>query len=67
MSELTEHIKLFRAAEVAETLHVRRDTIYKWCRRGKLGFHKGEGVKGCILISLKDVQDYLAKTRREIR
>ena len=65
MDSLDKHLQLFRPAEVAMTLRVRRDTIYKWCRRGKLGYHKGEGNKGAILISLQDVQEFLSKTRRD--
>ena len=62
----TDSIELLTVAQVSKSLRVKRDTIYKWCKRGILNHYKLDGDRGSVRIGFKDLQDFLNKRRVEM-
>ena len=57
-------LQLLTAKQLAERFQVKRDTIYKWCKRGMLPYWKNGGTKGAIRISYNDALEFYNKRRR---
>lgn len=41
-------------------ISVSRDTVFKWCKAGKLAHYKVEGKRGSVRISLDDLKAFMA-------
>ena len=62
----TDSIELLTVQQVSKSLRGKRDTIYKWCKRGILNHYKLDGDRGSVRIGLRDVKDFLNKRRVEM-
>ncbi len=56
LNKLLNIEETFSAREVAQSLKVSKDTVYKWVKNGSIESKK---VNNKIRFTLKNVQDYL--------
>ena len=66
-TEPLQTLQLYTPQEIARMLKVSPDTVYKWCKRGSLSYHKWDGEKGSIRLTMEDVKNFVRVRRIESR
>ncbi len=59
-----KEIEFIRPNQIAKSLSVKPDTVYKWCQRGLLTHYREGKV---IMVRPEDIQAFLEKRRIEAK